>query len=122
MDNKTESSRNTCEGLVRSLARIPSWQAYAMTLIALLGAILFIAGSFWSLSLLQATPPPVHLSTLLMIAGGVCIAMLVPVSFIIYLAKDITSLRVRLEEADKGVRQGARGDANLLHADERDSG
>ena len=101
MDKKSKSSCNTAQGVVQSLSRIHSWQAYALSLIAVLGAILFIVGSFWSMSSLRATPPAVHPSTLLMIGGGVCIAMLVPFSFIIYLAKEIISLRARLEQLEK---------------------
>lgn len=122
MDKKTNSSRNPSEGLVRCLSRIPSWQAYALTVVALVGAILFVVGGFWSLSLLLGTPSAVHPSTVLMIGGGVCAAMLVPVSFIIYLAKEIMSLRARLDAAENSAQQGVRGDADLRNPDERDSG
>ena len=111
MDKKPESSCDTSQGLVRCILRIPSWQAYALTVVAVLGAILFIVGGFWSLSSLHQSPPAVHPSTLLMIGGGVCIAMVVPVSLIIYLAKEIMFLRTRLDEAEKAAQQTGRGDA-----------
>ncbi len=82
MDKKSKSSCNTAQGLVQSLSRIPSWQEYVLMLMAPLGAILFLVGGFWSWSALRATPPAVHPSTILMIGGGVCSAMFVPLSFI----------------------------------------
>lgn len=113
MDKKSKSNCMTSQGLVRSLSRIPSWQAYALTAVATLGAILFVVGGLWSWFSLRAAPPAVHPSTLLMIGGGVSIALLIPVSFIIYPAKEIVSLRIRLDEAEKTAQQTGPGDAEV---------
>lgn len=118
MNKKPESSCDTSQGLVRCMSRIPSWQAYALTLLAAFGAILFVVGGFWSMLLLHESPPAAHPATVLMIGGGVCIAMLLPLSFIIYLAKELMSLRARLDQAENSARQAARGDADLPGADE----